>query len=154
VLTPEEREKVQREIQVFYKGFVERVAEGRKRPYDQMEALAQGRVWLGSQAKMNGLVDEIGGLDRAVEMIKQRTNIAASEQVTLVTYPPRRTLLEVLLKSSSVVGTGISDLCRAGRHAVAVLAHGGVQSDTVFACDQVKRILHGGSCGSMFCLHG
>ncbi|HSP68258.1 MAG TPA: signal peptide peptidase SppA [Bryobacteraceae bacterium] len=127
-LTAEEREKVQREIQVFYKGFVQRVAEGRKRPYDQMEALAQGRVWLGSQAKMNGLVDEIGGLDRAVEMIKQRTNIAASEQVTLVTYPPRRTLLEVLLKSSndsSEVESAIKAV--AGRLPWRSLAHGGVQ---------------------------
>ena len=127
-LTPEEREKVQREIQVFYKGFVQRVAEGRKRPYDQMEALAQGRVWLGSQAKMNGLVDEIGGLDRAVEMIKQRTNIAASEQVTLVTYPPRRTLLEVLLKSSndsSELESAIKAV--AGHMPWRSLAHGGVQ---------------------------
>jgi protease IV len=127
-LTPEEREKVQKEIQVFYKGFVQRVAEGRKRPYDQMEALAQGRVWLGSQAKMNGLVDEIGGLDRAVEMIKQRTNIAASEQVTLVTYPPRRTLLEVLLKSSndsSELESAIKAV--AGHMPWRSLAHGGVQ---------------------------
>ena len=100
-LTPDERAKVQKEIQVFYRGFVERVSEARKRPYDQVEPLAQGRVWLGAQAKMNGLVDEIGGLDRAVEMIKQRTNIPASEQVTLVTFPPRRTLLELLLKNSS-----------------------------------------------------
>ena len=127
-LTSEEREKVQKEIQVFYKGFVQRVAEGRKRPYDQMEALAQGRVWLGAQAKMNGLVDEIGGLDRAVEMIKQRTNIAASEQVTLVTYPPRRTLLEVLLKSSndnSELETAIKAV--AGHMPWRSLAHGGVQ---------------------------
>ena len=127
-LTSEEREKVQKEIQVFYKGFVQRVAEGRKRPYDQMEALAQGRVWLGSQAKMNGLVDEIGGLDRAVEMIKQRTNIAASEQVTLVTYPPRRTLLEVLLKSSndnSELESAIKAV--AGHMPWRSLAHGGVQ---------------------------
>jgi protease-4 len=127
-LTPEEREKVQKEIQVFYKGFVQRVSEGRKRPYDQMEVLAQGRVWLGSQAKMNGLVDEIGGLDRAVEMIKQRTNIAASEQVTLVTYPPRRTLLEVLLKSSSDT-TELESAIKAvaGRMPWRSLAHGGVQ---------------------------
>src|SRR5436190_5001373 len=127
-LTPEEREKVQREIQVFYKGFVQRVAEGRKRPYDQMEALAQGRVWLGAQAKMNGLVDEIGGLDRAVEMIKQRTNIPVSEQVTLVTYPPRRTLLEVLLKSSndsSELESAIKAV--AGHMPWRSLAHGGVQ---------------------------
>ncbi len=100
-LTPDERDKVQREIQVFYKGFVDRVAEARKRPYDQVEPLAQGRVWLGVQAKKNGLVDDIGGLDRAVEMIKQRTNIPASEQVTLVTYPPRRTLFELLFSRSN-----------------------------------------------------
>jgi protease-4 len=127
-LTPEEKDKVQKEIQVFYKGFVDRVAEARKRPYDQVEPLAQGRVWLGAQAKMNGLVDEIGGLDRAVEMIKQRTNIPASEQVTLVTYPPRRTLLEMLLKSS----TDNSELesamkAVAGNLPWKSLAHGGVQ---------------------------
>jgi protease-4 len=128
-LTQEEKDKVQKEIQVFYRGFVERVAEARKRPYDQVEPLAQGRVWLGAQAKMNGLVDEIGGLDRAVEMIKQRTNIPASEQVTLVTYPPRRTLLELLLKSS----TDNNSELESAIHAVAgqlpwkSLAHGGVQ---------------------------
>jgi protease-4 len=127
-LTPEEREKVQKEIQVFYKGFVDRVAEGRKRPYEQMEALAQGRVWLGSQAKMNGLVDEIGGLDRAVEMIKQRTNIAASEQVTLVTYPPRRTLLEMLIKNTSDNSELESAIkAVAGHMPWRSLAHGGVQ---------------------------
>jgi protease IV len=127
-LTPEEREKVQKEIQVFYRGFVQRVAEARKRPYDQVEPLAQGRVWLGAQAKMNGLVDEIGGLDRAVEMIKQRTNIGASEQVTLVTYPPRRSLLEVLLNRSND-NTELESAIKAaaGHLPWRSLAHGGVQ---------------------------
>jgi len=127
-LTPEEKDKVQKEIQVFYRGFVDRVAEARKRPYDQVEPLAQGRVWLGAQAKMNGLVDEIGGLDRAVEMIKQRTNIPASEQVTLVTYQPRRTLIETLLKSStdnSELESAIRSV--AGNLPWKSLAHGGVQ---------------------------
>jgi protease-4 len=127
-LTPDERDKVQKEIQVFYRGFVERVAEARKQPYDTVEPLAQGRVWLGAQAKMNGLVDEIGGIDRAVEMIKQRSNIPASEQVTLVTYPPRRTLLELLLKNSndnSELESAIQAV--AGRLPWRSLAHGGVQ---------------------------
>jgi protease-4 len=127
-LTPDEKDKVQKEIQVFYRGFVDRVAEARKRPYDQVEPLAQGRVWLGAQAKMNGLVDEIGGLDRAVEMIKQRTNIPASEQVTLVTYPPRRTLLEMLLKNSTD-NTELESAIKAvaGDLPWRSLAHGGVQ---------------------------
>jgi protease-4 len=97
-LSEEERGKLRREIQAFYKGFVERVASSRKRPYEQVEPLAQGRVWLGAQARQNGLIDEIGGLDRAVELVKQRARIGAGEKVTLVTFPPRRTLLELLLK--------------------------------------------------------
>jgi protease-4 len=73
------------------------VADGRKRKYDDVEPLAQGRVWTGAQAKQNGLVDEIGGIDRAIEMVKQKANIAASEKITLVAYPPRRNLLQLLL---------------------------------------------------------
>ena len=79
-LNDEQRAKLRTEIEVFYKGFVERVAEGRKRKYDDVEPLAQGRVWTGAQAKQNGLVDEIGGIDRAIEMVKQKANIAASEK--------------------------------------------------------------------------
>ena len=96
-LNDEQRAKLRTEIEVFYKGFVQRVAEGRKRKYDDVEPLAQGRVWTGAQAKQNGLVDEIGGIDRAIEMVKQKANIAASEKITLVAYPPRRNLLQVLL---------------------------------------------------------
>jgi protease-4 len=54
-------------------------------------------VWTGAQARVNGLVDELGGLDRAVELVKQRAKIAASEKITLVAYPPRRNVLEMLL---------------------------------------------------------
>jgi protease-4 len=96
-LNDEQRAKLRTEIEVFYRGFVQRVADGRKRKYDDVEPLAQGRVWTGAQAKQNGLVDEIGGIDRAIEMVKQKANIAASEKITLVAYPPRRNLLQLLL---------------------------------------------------------
>ncbi len=96
-LTPEERAKLHEDIEVFYKGFVARVAAGRKRKYDEVEPLAQGRVWLGAQAKKNGLVDEIGGLDRALEMVKERAKIPASDKVSVVVYPPRRSILDYIL---------------------------------------------------------
>jgi protease-4 len=96
-LNDEERAKLRHEIDVFYRGFVERVAAGRKRTYDQVEPLAQGRVWMGAQAKQNGLVDELGGLDRALELIKERAKIPASEKVALVTYPPRRSIWDIVL---------------------------------------------------------
>jgi len=96
-LNDQQRAKLQTELEGFYSGFVQRVAEGRKRKYDQIEPLAQGRVWTGAQAKVNGLVDQLGGLDRAVEVVKQRAKIGASEKITLVAYPPRRNVLEMLL---------------------------------------------------------
>ncbi|MGH9559720.1 MAG: signal peptide peptidase SppA, partial [Bryobacteraceae bacterium] len=95
-LTDAERAKLHDEIEVFYRQFVERVAAGRKRPYDQIEPLAQGRVWTGAQARQNGLIDDVGGLDRAIEMIKAKAGIPASQKVTLVMFPPRRSLWDLL----------------------------------------------------------
>ncbi len=96
-LNDEQRAKLRTEIETFYRGFVQRVADGRKRRYDEVEPLAQGRVWTGAQAKQNGLIDELGGIDRAVELVRQKAKIPASEKVTLISYPPRRNLLQVLL---------------------------------------------------------
>ncbi|MDP9113059.1 MAG: signal peptide peptidase SppA [Acidobacteriota bacterium] len=96
-LNDEQRAKLRNEIEVFYKGFVQRVADGRRRKYDDVEPLAQGRVWTGAQAKQNGLVDEIGGLDRAIDLVKQKAKIGASEKITLVAFPPRRNLLQLLM---------------------------------------------------------
>ncbi len=95
-LNDDQRQKISGQIDAFYKGFVSRVADGRKKTFDQIEPLAQGRVWLGAQAKQNGLVDELGGLDRAVELVRQRAHIAASDRITLVPYPGKRSVLDVL----------------------------------------------------------
>jgi protease-4 len=96
-LNPEGRAKLRAGIDADYRAFVTKVADSRKRTFNEIEPLAQGRVWLGQQAKQNGLVDELGGLDRAIELIKQKAKIAPSEQVNLVTYPPKRTLYDVLV---------------------------------------------------------
>ena len=96
-LNDAQRAKLRTEIELFYKSFVEKVASARKRNYNDVEPLAQGRVWTGAQAKQNGLVDEIGGIDRAIEMVKQRAKIPATDKITLVPYPPRRNLLQVLM---------------------------------------------------------
>jgi protease-4 len=96
-MTPEEREKLRTDIEVFYRGFVEKVAEARSRPYEEIHEVAQGRVWMGSQALRNGLVDEIGGFDRAIAMIKQSAGLEEDDLVTLVPYPPPKDLFELLL---------------------------------------------------------
>ena len=62
-----------------YRTFVQKVADSRRTGLSaQIEPIAQGRVWLGDQAKENGLVDELGGIDRAIELIKQRASIGAN----------------------------------------------------------------------------
>ncbi len=95
-LSDPERQKLTGQIDAFYRAFVSRVAEGRKKPFDQIEALAQGRVWVGAQAKQNGLVDQLGGLDRAIEVLKQQAHMSPSDRVTLVPYPGRRNVFDLL----------------------------------------------------------
>jgi protease-4 len=95
------RAKLKDGIDAEYRDFIGKVAAARHLRFEDIEPVAQGRAWLGAQAKGNGLVDEIGGLDRAVEMVKKKANIAASEAVNLVNYPPRRSLFELLMQKQS-----------------------------------------------------
>jgi protease-4 len=97
-LNSQERQKLRDGIDDSYKDFVTKVADARHRRFNEIEPLAQGRVWLGSEAKARGLVDELGGLDMAVALAKKRANIPASEPVTLVMYPARRSLLDLLFR--------------------------------------------------------
>ena len=94
--TPEERSKIQESMQLVYDQFIERTAAARHMPPEKVDEVAQGRVWTGAQAKQLGLVDELGGLHKAIDLAKQRARIAAEEEVQLVVYPPRRSFYEVL----------------------------------------------------------
>jgi protease-4 len=94
--SPAQRARVQDYMQGFYENFVEKAAESRKMTPEQIDAVAQGRVWTGRQAREHGLVDELGGLQTAVTIAKQRAGIDADEDVELVVYPPRRSLYEAL----------------------------------------------------------
>jgi len=93
---PEELKKLQEQLQAFYDQFVEKVADARRSTPEKIDALAQGRVWTGRQARQNGLVDELGGLDRAVAIAKQRAKISPDSDVELVVYPPRKSFYELL----------------------------------------------------------
>ena len=97
------RTKLREGIEAVYQGFLQIVADGRKRKVEAIRPLAEGRVWTGEQARGNGLVDEFGGLDRSIEVLKQKAGIAADVKVQLVTYPPKRSLLSYLLEQQSEV---------------------------------------------------
>ncbi|MBV8866755.1 MAG: signal peptide peptidase SppA [Acidobacteriaceae bacterium] len=94
------RQKLHESIESTYKLFVTKVATARKRAYDQIDQIAQGRVWMGTQARQNGLVDQLGGLDQAVTMVRQKAHLPPTGDTNLVMFPPRRSLLEVLANAS------------------------------------------------------
>lgn len=106
-LSPEGRAKLREALDQMYRSFLVHVAESRKRKVEEIEPLAQGRVWLGAQAKQNGLVDDLGGLDKAVEMAKMRAGIRKEEKVGVVIYPPRKSIFERLLSKPVEAATEV-----------------------------------------------
>ena len=92
--TPEELNVVQALVDQFYSRFKERVATGRKLKVEQVEEIAQGRVWSGEEAIKIGLVDEIGGFDKALAFAKTQAHLPAGAKI--VEYPAPRELAETL----------------------------------------------------------
>lgn len=95
-MTPDARAKLKEGIDLTYQGFLTRVAAGRKKKVEEIEPLAQGRVWLGVQARQNGLLDQLGGLDAAIDLLRTRAHIGAGDAVTLEVFPQRRSFFEQL----------------------------------------------------------
>ncbi|MFL6374376.1 MAG: signal peptide peptidase SppA [Pyrinomonadaceae bacterium] len=95
------RQKLHESIEATYVSFVSKVASARKKSYAQIDPIAQGRVWMGTQALQNGLIDQLGGLNRAIALVRQRAHLSPSGETNLVIYPPRRSLFDVLTSSSS-----------------------------------------------------
>jgi protease IV len=98
----DERAKFEQWIKdTYYNDFVPKVAKGRKKDPQFIDSVGQGRVWTGGQAKDRGLVDEFGGLDKAIEVAKQLANIPANKGVERVILPYPQTFLQQLLNGSN-----------------------------------------------------
>jgi protease-4 len=96
--TPEERTKFEELIKkTYYEDFVPKVAKGRNKTPEYIDSIAQGRVWTGAQGRERGLVDEFGGLDRAVEVARELAKIPKDKGVHRVVLPYPRTFLQELL---------------------------------------------------------
>jgi protease-4 len=97
----EERAKFEEWIKnTYYDDFIPKVAKGRKKDAQSIDSVGQGRVWTGSQAKERGLVDEFGGLDRAIEAAKELAKIPANKGVERVIFPYPQTFLQQLLSTT------------------------------------------------------
>jgi protease-4 len=87
-----------------YRDFVTLVAAGRRMTWDQVDAVAQGRVWLGDDALRHGLVDEIGGLEQAIAEARRRAGIPAAEKIEIAEYRRPAPGLVQRVVGSAVVG--------------------------------------------------
>jgi protease-4 len=96
--TESERAKVREMNRAFYDTFVSKAAEGRKKTPDEIESVAQGRVWTGREALDGGLVDALGGLDAAVRVARERARIPAGQDVQLVVLPASKGFFEALME--------------------------------------------------------
>src|SRR5215813_10854592 len=96
-----ERSKFQEFLAKTYDDFTSIVAKGRSKDQKYVDSIGQGRVWTGRQGKDNGLVDEHGGLDRAIELAKQLANIPADRGVQRIIRPQIPSFFEQLMSNSS-----------------------------------------------------
>lgn len=95
--TPEERARFEQNHWDGFNKWLADVARCRGMTFEEAQKLAHGRVWSGRQARENGLVDDLGGLDRAIDIAKELAKIPADEKVTVVHYPKKKGLLEVVM---------------------------------------------------------
>jgi protease-4 len=92
--SPEEAALIQGRVDGIYEDFLQKVATGRRRTPEQINEIAQGRVWTGQKAKEIGLVDDIGGLDRA---LAAAAKLAGLEKYRTTEYPKTLSGLEQLI---------------------------------------------------------
>lgn len=97
-ISNEEGRMIQHNVNNTYELFVKRCADGRKMSPASIKKIAEGRVWSGVQAKELGLVDELGGIEKAIAIAKEKS---AVEGYTLLTYPEEPSLLDQMLNKDS-----------------------------------------------------
>lgn len=114
-LTPQEEAYMQASVERIYTKFTSIVAEGRDMTVEDVDAIAQGRVWTGAEALEIGLVDEIGTLEDAIEYAAMSIEgVTSVSDVQIAAYPKPLTTLEMLLESfggkSAFAGTPLESI--------------------------------------------
>lgn len=91
---PEEQALIQNMVNEGYELFTKRCADGRNIPIEELKKIAEGRVWTGAMAKELNLVDELGGLDKAIAIAADTANV---ENYTILSYPAKEDIFTSLL---------------------------------------------------------
>ncbi len=103
---PEEREIIQKQLQEIYDAFIDMVAEGRGMTREAVDKIGRGRIWTGKQAKENGLVDQLGGLDQALSIARKKSGLEG--KVVQIVRLPKQSWWAQWLRALRAVDSGIS----------------------------------------------
>jgi protease-4 len=103
--TKEQREAFEEFHWADYDLWIADIAKFRGLSIEELAELGHGRVWSGRQARENGLIDELGGLDRAIELARELAEIPADDEVTVVHYPKQKNLIESILSGEGDFST-------------------------------------------------
>jgi protease-4 len=123
--SPAARERLEAFLDAIYRGFKDRVAEGRHLSEEQVEAAAMGRVWSGEDAKEKGLVDELGGYDIAFRLAREAAKIPGDKPFKLVVFPRKKGALDLVYDRLFETGRDSDDISPARAQSMAAgLAQG------------------------------
>jgi len=106
-MNDEEKKMIAESVSEEYKDFVGKVAKSRGMTYEEVDAVAKGRVWTGTRGLEFGLVDAYGGMKEAIDEIKKLANI--QKEVELVAYPKKESAFTIKL-SMDAPGIKLNDL--------------------------------------------
>jgi len=98
--SPQEWARFEAWLDRVYADFTTKVADGRHLPKDKVLQIAKGRIWSGSDARNLGLVDDLGGFDEAISLVKKAIGVAPAEDVKIEVFPRKKSLLQSLLAGS------------------------------------------------------
>ena len=99
-MTAFEKSVIQRGVEQTYDAFTRKAAQGRKMPQEAIKKIASGRVWSGAEAKQNGLVDELGGLEDAIRIAAQSAKLKTGDYRVRY-YPAPKSFVEEFLSNAS-----------------------------------------------------
>ena len=119
-MTPEEEEIMQGMIDEYYEHFIDVVAEGRGLGKEEVRNLATGQIYTGTAAKELGLVDELGGLDTAIDLA---TELAGIEAPIVEYYQPPRLTIRSLIGFANAIQTRILGLSAQDMILLEILSH-------------------------------
>ncbi|MEY3678969.1 MAG: signal peptide peptidase SppA, partial [Bacteroidota bacterium] len=97
-LQEDEKMMLQQEINQIYKTFTQKVADGRRKSVSYIDSIGQGRVWSGSEALKNGLVDRLGNIDDAIRAAAKKAKL---KEYKIVEFPSQKDPFQEIFETSS-----------------------------------------------------